>query len=90
MAFLTQDEIRQLLENLTDDDRRIVVLNLNTGACWGEVSNLKAERVISNRVTFVQTKNGKSRTVPISQEVADYILTRKTGSHVSCRAQPYS
>lgn len=74
MSFLSEEEIRDLLMALTGDDRRVVVLCLNTGARWGEASNLKAEHVISNRVTFVKTKTGPARTVPISQEIADYIL----------------
>lgn len=79
MSFLSENEVRELLDELTNDDRRVVVLCLNTGARWGEASNLKAEHVISNRVTFVKTKTGPARTVPVSQEVADYILTRKSG-----------
>ena len=68
-----------MLDELTGDDRRIVVLCLNTGARWGEARNLKAEHVISNKVTFVKTKTGPARTVPISEEVASYILTCKSG-----------
>lgn len=79
MSFMTNEEIENLLGALSGDDRRVVVLSLNTGARWGEASNLKAEHVISNRVTFVKTKTGPARTVPISQEIADYILTRKSG-----------
>lgn len=79
MTFLSDDEIHELLQALTDDDRKVVVLCLNTGARWGEASNLKAEHVISRRVTFVKTKTGPARTVPISQEVSDYIVTRKAG-----------
>lgn len=79
MSFLAEEEVYHLLQNLTDDDRRVVVLCLNTGARWGEASNLKAENIVSNRVTFVKTKTGPARTVPVSQEVADYIRTRKSG-----------
>ncbi|EOF2948155.1 tyrosine-type recombinase/integrase [Citrobacter freundii] len=79
MSFLSSDEVTALLDELTGDDRRIVVLCLNTGARWGEARNLKAEHVISNKVTFVKTKTGPARTVPISEEVASYILTCKSG-----------
>lgn len=41
MSFLSEEEIRNLLNALTDDDRRVVVLCLNTGARWGEASNSK-------------------------------------------------
>ncbi|EBA1888563.1 integrase [Salmonella enterica] len=79
MSFLSNEEIKKFLDALEGDDRKIVALCLNTGARWGEASNLKAEHVISNRVTFIKTKTGPARTVPISQEIADYILNRKSG-----------
>ena len=79
MAFLEDDEIGTLLESLEGDERRVAVLCLNTGARWGEASKLKAEHIINNRVTFIETKTGPRRTVPISQEVTDYVLTRKSG-----------
>ncbi|KAF1367152.1 tyrosine-type recombinase/integrase [Yokenella regensburgei] len=79
MSFLQDEEIALLLEALTGDERRVAVLCLNTGARWGEASSLRAENVVNNRVTFVETKTGPQRTVPVSQEVADYILTRKSG-----------
>lgn len=79
MSFLADDEIETLLSVMTGDNLRVAVLCLNTGARWGEASTLKAEQVIGNRVTFVETKNSKKRSVPISQEVADMILTKKSG-----------
>ncbi|VEI68093.1 Tyrosine recombinase XerD [Serratia quinivorans] len=79
MTYLTRDEICALLLALSGDNRRIAVLCLSTGARWGEAIKLKAEHVIHNRVTFVQTKNGKRRSVPISQEVSDEILMQKSG-----------
>lgn len=79
MSYMSEQEVKELLSSLTGDDRRVVVLCLNTGARWGEASNLKAEHVINNRVTFVKTKTGPARTVPVSQEVSDYILTKKSG-----------
>ncbi|MCX9061129.1 tyrosine-type recombinase/integrase [Citrobacter portucalensis] len=80
MSFLSADEIHDLLAALTEDDRRVVVLCLNTGARWGEASNLKGEHVVNNKVTFIKTKSGPARSVPISQEVADYVVTRKSGN----------
>lgn len=79
MSFLADGEIEALLSVMSDDNLRVAVLCLNTGARWGEASDLKAEQVIGNRVTFVETKNSKTRSVPISQEVADMIMRKKTG-----------
>lgn len=79
MTYLSREEISLLLSSLQGGNRRIAVLCLSTGARWGEAVKLKAEHVIHNRVTFVQTKNGKRRSVPISQEVSDEILAHKSG-----------
>ncbi|ANI30022.1 integrase [Yersinia entomophaga] len=79
MAFLSQGEIALLLDRLNEDNRRIAVLCLSTGARWGEATRLRAEHVVNNRVTFVETKNGKSRSVPISQDVADNLISKKSG-----------
>ncbi|OWF73303.1 integrase [Yersinia frederiksenii] len=78
-AFLSQDEIEGLLNCLNDDNRRIAILCLSTGARWGEAVSLRAEHIIGNRVTFVETKNGKQRTVPISSEVYEVLTVKKSG-----------
>jgi len=43
------------------------------------VVNLKAEHIVNKRVTFVETKGGKKRTVPISQCIADETMKRCAG-----------
>ncbi|ENU7733953.1 tyrosine-type recombinase/integrase [Salmonella enterica] len=80
MAFMSKKETADLLAALEGDYYRVALLCLSTGARWGEASVLKGEQVIHNRVTFLETKNGKKRTVPISQAVCDVIKTRETGT----------
>lgn len=79
MAFLSLGEIDRLLGRLEGDYRRIAVLCLSTGARWGEASRLRAEQVVNQRVTFLRTKNGHARTVPISLEVQRDIKTKEGG-----------
>ena len=69
MTYLAKSEISKLLDTLTGDDRRVALLCLSTGARWGEGSTLRGEQVNHGRVTFLKTKNGKKRTVPISEEL---------------------
>ncbi|MBH3280541.1 tyrosine-type recombinase/integrase [Serratia marcescens] len=69
MAFLTNAQIAQLLDETHPNDLRAVRLALATGARFGEVESLLDEHIIKNRVTYVDTKNGKDRTVPISPEL---------------------
>ncbi|EBI4024983.1 tyrosine-type recombinase/integrase [Salmonella enterica] len=79
MSFLSDREIESLLEHLGGDHLRVAVLCLSTGARWSEAAGLRGEHVIGNRVTFFNTKNGKSRTVPIADSVLTLIKTRQTG-----------
>ncbi|MEG9761601.1 MULTISPECIES: tyrosine-type recombinase/integrase [Enterobacteriaceae] len=79
MTYLAKSEISKLLGTLTGDDRRVALLCLSTGARWGEGSTLRGEQVNHGRVTFLKTKNGKKRTVPISEELEKEIKTSDTG-----------
>jgi integrase len=79
MGFLSGDEIEMLLSELDEEEKKITIFCLHTGARWGEAEGLRVEHVIGNRAMFLETKTGTERVVPISQELADLILTRKTG-----------
>ncbi|MBW5867892.1 tyrosine-type recombinase/integrase [Yersinia enterocolitica] len=79
MAFLSDDEIERLLERLEGDARRVAILCLSTGARWNEAAGLRGEHIVGNRVTFFNTKNGKSRSVPVGNSVLSLIKTRRTG-----------
>ncbi|NWA44221.1 integrase [Ewingella americana] len=79
MAFLSTDEISDLLNRLEGDDRKAVMLCLATGGRWGEVANLKGEHIINNMVTFMKTKNGKRRTIPLSEDLVKQVKLRPTG-----------
>lgn len=80
MAFLSKRETAALLQVLEGDYYRVALLCLSTGARWSEASTLKGEQVVHNRVTFLETKNGKMRTVPISQIVSDTVKKKETGA----------
>ncbi|EUD11772.1 tyrosine-type recombinase/integrase [Providencia alcalifaciens] len=79
MAYLTERDITKLLESVSGDYWRITVLCLSTGARWGEATQLRAENLLHGRVTFTKTKNGKHRTVPISDEVMKAIKVKDSG-----------
>ncbi|PAX78235.1 tyrosine-type recombinase/integrase [Citrobacter sp. TSA-1] len=79
MSFLSQQEVAALLDVLDGDYWRVALLCLSTGARWSEASKLRGEQVVHNRVTFLETKNGRKRTVPISQVVCDAIKTKESG-----------
>lgn len=79
MAFLSKDEVSRLLDLLTGDDRKAVLISLATGGRWGEVSMLKGEHIINNMVTFMKTKNGKRRTIPIAPDLASMVKQKPSG-----------
>jgi integrase len=46
---------------------------LATGARWGEAENLQLRHIQEGKLTFVNTKSGKSRSVPVSKELFEEI-----------------
>ncbi|EEY5886618.1 TPA: tyrosine-type recombinase/integrase [Escherichia fergusonii] len=79
MAFLSSEEITRLLSILDGDELNATLVCLSTGGRWSEVSNLKAEHIINQMVTFMKTKNGKRRTIPVSQDLIKRIKTKNSG-----------
>lgn len=79
MAFMSDEEVDIFLSRLDGDEFAISMLCLATGARWGEASRLKGEHIIQNLVTFMKTKNGKRRTVPISPELTRLIKKKNSG-----------
>ncbi|CNB90884.1 integrase [Yersinia ruckeri] len=79
MTFLDSDEINQLLSVLSGDERLIALLCLSTGGRWGEVSTLTPAQVMNGRITFLETKNGKKRTIPISAELEKEVKDKASG-----------
>lgn len=74
MAYLTQPQIIAFLNALDGDDLKVARLCLATGARWSEAATLTRDAVIPFKCTFVNTKNGKDRTVPISKTLHQEIV----------------
>ncbi|RTR00840.1 phage integrase [Halomonas nitroreducens] len=72
-SFLSEDQISRLFQELSQSRNKHVVLIasicLTTGARWSEAQTLRAEFLREGRITFVNTKNGRTRTVPIDQDL---------------------
>ncbi|WP_164095106.1 phage integrase [Serratia marcescens] len=79
MAFLSEDEVDELLRRTTGDEKRVAILCLATGCRWGEASELRAEQIIGNRVTLSLTKTGKPRAIPIAPSVTALVKNKKSG-----------
>ncbi|MCA1562185.1 MAG: site-specific integrase [Acidobacteria bacterium] len=64
--ILTPDEQRRLLEAAPRKLRAVIVLALITGARVGELLGLRWEHVAEGSLTFLETKNGRPRRIPLS------------------------
>lgn len=79
MGFLSKGEIRRLLEVVTGSERLAAKLSLATGARWGEVVKLRRAHLTGDKVMFIDTKNGKNRTIPISASLMAELTERGDG-----------
>jgi integrase len=64
--ILTLKEQRRILEAAPRKMRALVTLALITGARAGELLGLRWEHVTEDALTFLETKNGRSRRIPLS------------------------
>ena len=73
LRYLTGTEISALLAACDYSPNRslslVVRICLATGARWSEAENLKASQLTNNQLTYVDTKGGKNRSVPISDNL---------------------
>ncbi len=72
MAYLTVDQISHLLDSISDkclNESTWWVANfcLRTGARWGEAEKIVKKQLHSERITFVNTKSKKTRTIPLDK-----------------------
>ncbi|WP_417567715.1 tyrosine-type recombinase/integrase [Marinobacter sp.] len=74
LSWLTVEQIRHLLKTIEDFSQNphvhlLTRICLATGARWGEAENLQLRHVQEGKLTFVNTKSGRSRSVPVSKEL---------------------
>ncbi|VEA74612.1 integrase [Salmonella enterica subsp. arizonae] len=70
---------RDYWEVMKGDNLLVAKLCLSTGARWNEAAMLMATHVMKDRVTFVKTKNGKNRTIPVAPALIAEILEGRSG-----------
>ncbi len=70
LSYLDAEQVRTLLDTLREfpapDGLRVTQLCLATGARWSEAETLRAENLSRELVTYVDTKSGRNRSVPIT------------------------
>ena len=78
MSFLTIEQCKRLLDECRQSSNEFVwsvaMICLATGARWIEAETLTNSGFVSGKVIFRDTKNGKSRAVPIDPKIQEQIL----------------
>ena len=73
MAYLMPDQIKLLLasaeQSKAKDLTTIVKICLATGARWSEAESLKSSQVKDGKITYINTKGKRNRTIPVSDEL---------------------
>ncbi|MBU2875933.1 tyrosine-type recombinase/integrase [Marinobacter salexigens] len=77
MTFLTIKQCHQLLKECRESSNEFVwsvaMICLATGARWIEAETLTSSGFVTGKVIFRDTKNGKSRAVPIEPKIQEQI-----------------
>ncbi|WED27188.1 tyrosine-type recombinase/integrase [Vibrio sp. DW001] len=73
LRFLSHEEIGKLLDtcDLSTNKSLIYVVKicLATGARWSEAESLKASQIANGKITYLNTKSGKNRSIPINDSL---------------------
>lgn len=79
-SFLTLDQCRLVLDqckvSTNSHTLPVAQICLATGARWDEAESITRDQVANGMVRFSQTKNGKSRSVPIPEVLQKLIFDR--------------
>lgn len=81
LGFLSVEEVKTVLNTLKGDHLLIAKICLSTGARFIEAENLTFSNVLKDKITFVDTKNNKPRTVPISGHLYLELKEKAKGSN---------
>lgn len=71
LSYLTHEQIDELMLSIekckNPHVELIVLVSLCTGGRWGEVEALTTRQIRDNKVTFINTKSKKNRSIPIPE-----------------------
>lgn len=93
MAWLTLDQVARVMAacQLHDNPELTLIVRvcLSTGSRWNEAAKIKASQLSPNKITFINTKGKKNRSVPITQELYDDLLAQEGKLFAPCYKQFY-
>jgi len=81
LTFLTIEQIKALLHQAgaarNKDLLVIIKLCLSIGCRWGEAQSLRRSQVHHGKIHLTKTKNGKNRSIPVDERLANEIVDRE-------------
>ena len=75
LRFLTEDEIKRLLDNSPAHLKKVVICALNTGMRRGEILTLKWSQIRNGFIYLQKTKTNEARQIPINDDL-DRLFSR--------------
>ncbi len=79
LRFLSHEEIAKLLDSCDLSTNKsliyVVKICLATGARWSEAESLKASQIANGKITYLNTKSGKNRSIPINDSLFNELQT---------------
>jgi integrase len=89
LTFLDDFELLRLFEALSESRNRdaftCAALAVSTGARWSEAEGITWDNVRADRVLYANTKNGRSRSVPLTACLAETLELRRKPDNRSGR-----
>lgn len=81
LTYLDHDQVKALFEALDASGsvhvRLVALVCLSTGARWSEAQGLTISKVRGGRIRFDNTKGGRSRSVPITEELEEALKAHR-------------
>lgn len=82
LTYLSDSEIKALMaeaeKSKNESLPKVIMLCIATGARWSEAEKIEAEQIVNGIVTYGRrTKSGKRRSIPVEDEVIDFINPKK-------------
>lgn len=70
IRYITREEEARLLEHAEGMTWHLIVVLVDTGARLSEITSLQPTDVVDGQIRLIDTKNGKSRAVPLTDRAA--------------------
>lgn len=75
---LTEDEITKILNNVTQDVKNALLIQLNTGLRISDIVRLKYSDIQFGKLEVIEKKTGKPQITKINMDLVQYIFEHRT------------